>query len=160
MTLLEAVTFSMPVTSEIRLDLSFTCLLAFSFFQNVVANDLPKSADNQPLLLIYIAGMMTYIFIAICLQCLTLYMANCSNRCRELPKCLQLLYKPTILKFEKEITHRNDSLYKSRRKALRFVWLDFARKCDRIFGLFFLFLVFITPCIVFLLIPNKTINIF
>ena len=135
---METVTFSLPLSSECRLDLSFTCLLAFTFFQNVVASELPKSADNPPLLLIYIAAMSFYIVMAISFQSLTLYMANCGKRHRKLPFMLQSIFKSKIIK--KDTAGCNP-------------WLDCATILDRYFAAIIFSLVVSTPIISFIIIP-------
>ena len=62
----ELVTFSIPVKSPTRLELSFTCLLAYGVFQTHASVDLPRSADNPPLLSVYILIMSGFIFITTC----------------------------------------------------------------------------------------------
>ena len=88
--IVEAATFAIPVSSEGRLDVSFTCLLAYSFFQNVISNSLPPDDDSVPLLLLYIICMMAYIVFAIFIQSLGIFLSDAkripdfiktSNRC-------------------------------------------------------------------------------
>ena len=52
--LTEFATWSIPLHSDARLQLSFTCLLSFTMFQNLVAASMPKSSSNPPLLILYL----------------------------------------------------------------------------------------------------------
>ena len=66
--LTEFTTWAIPLQSDARLQLSFTCLLSFTMFQNIVASSLPNSSSNPPLLIVYLTAMTTLILIAIFMQ--------------------------------------------------------------------------------------------
>ena len=72
--LTEFATWAIPLHSDARLQLSFTCLLSFTMFQNLVANLLPNSSSNQPLLLIYLTSMSSLILIAIFIHAWLIYL--------------------------------------------------------------------------------------
>ena len=78
--LMEIATFFLPVGSSERLNLSFTCLLAFSFFSAIINNDLPHSSEHVPILLIVVNCYMATIGIVIILQSLSIYFHNQSSQ--------------------------------------------------------------------------------
>ena len=57
----ELVTFVLPITDVVKIHISFTCLLAYSVFQAMIIGDMPKSSDSVPLLSLYIDLQMGYI---------------------------------------------------------------------------------------------------
>ena len=70
--LTEFATWSIPLHSDARLQLSFTCLLSFTMFQNMVAASMPKSSSNPPLLILYLTAMTILILLAILSQALVI----------------------------------------------------------------------------------------
>ena len=70
------VTFLVPPNVDNRLTLSFTALLAHSMFNTFIASEMPKSSDNIPRLSQYLTIMHLYIFLAIAIQGVTLYVAK------------------------------------------------------------------------------------
>ena len=72
--LTEFATWAIPLQSDARLQLSFTCLLSFTMFQNLVASSLPNSSTNQPLLLIYLTSMSSLILLAISMHAWLIYL--------------------------------------------------------------------------------------
>ena len=74
------VTFLVPPDIDNRLTLSFTALLAHSMFNSFIASEMPKSSDHQPLLSQYLTIMHLYIFLAIAIQGVTLYVAKADPR--------------------------------------------------------------------------------
>ena len=85
----ELITFSIPVYSETRLELSFTCLLAYDIFQGYVAADLPRSADNPPLLSIYIVIMSAFIFLTTFFHGITRTLFSFSKSISNTPMCVR-----------------------------------------------------------------------
>ena len=85
----ELITFSIPVYSETRLELSFTCLLAYGIFQGYVAADLPRSADNPPLLSIYIVIMSAFIFLTTFFHGITRTLFSFSKSMSNTPMCVR-----------------------------------------------------------------------
>ena len=78
----EASTFSLPINSPDRLQLSFTCLLAFSFFQTIIVNDLPHSSDNIPLLLVFVTLLIILVCLVILSQSFVIYYVRRINKCK------------------------------------------------------------------------------
>ena len=103
--IVEAATFAIPVASEGRLGVSFTCLLAYSFFQNVISNTLPHDEDSVPLLLLYILCMMAYIVFAIFIQSIGIFLSD-DNLPIRIPKFL----KPSKHDLAPKFTHRIDMI--------------------------------------------------
>ena len=54
-------TFMLPLGEIEKINISFTCLLAYSVFQLMVVGDMPRSSDHIPLLSYYIDLQMAYI---------------------------------------------------------------------------------------------------
>ena len=77
------VTFALPLLSNERLQLSFTCLLAFSFFQSVIISDLPHSSVHPPILLIFVTIMTATIALVIILQGLIIFLAEKSEQAKQ-----------------------------------------------------------------------------
>ena len=77
---IELVTFMIPFESSVRLKLSFTCMLAYSMFQTNITNQLPKSAEKPPLLLLLISLFTIHIGIAIFMQGLCIYLADLARK--------------------------------------------------------------------------------
>ena len=130
--LTEIVTFSIPLRSETRLDLSFTCLLAYGMFQNYVATTLPRSADNPPLLSIYIAMMSGYTFLATCFHGIARILYDLGSPNARLPVALQK---------------------RGFAKAANYDWHNIARKWDRFALSTYVTIVSLTPIVVFLFAP-------
>ena len=129
--LTEAISFSIPINCDARLELSFTCILAFGMFQGYVAADLPRSADNPPLLSIYIVVMSTYIFLATCFHGLARVCHDYGNKGAQVPKWLTLrLWEGSCQK-----------------------WKELAKRCDKIAMTIYAFLVLVTPLVFFIVLP-------
>ena len=77
---IELVTFLVPYDETVRLDLSFTCLLAYTMFQIMVTVELPQSAEKPPLLLLLISLFMVYIVIAIVIQSICIYLIDIGKK--------------------------------------------------------------------------------
>ena len=95
----ELVSFALPVKSEIRIAISFTCLLANSVFVGVFQSEIPHNSESLPLLFIYISIITGSISLVILCQALTL-----------------LLYKkrhstPMALKFAKILNFSSIAFY-------------------------------------------------
>ena len=71
----EIATFLLPYSDPERLTLSFTCLLAYSMFQVTITSELPRSADNPPLLLLLISIFTFHIALAIFFQAICIHLA-------------------------------------------------------------------------------------
>ena len=72
--LTEFATWAIPLENDARLQLSFTCLLSFTMFQNLVAAEMPTSSTNHPLLILYLALMSILILLAILSQALVIHL--------------------------------------------------------------------------------------
>ena len=57
----EIVTFSLPLQKAVKIHISFTSLLAYSVFQLMIIGDIPRASEHTPLLTIYIDLSMAYI---------------------------------------------------------------------------------------------------
>ena len=154
-TIVEAATFSIPFDSENRLDVSFTCLLAYSFFLNIVASMLPRDNDNTPLLLIYIACMMAYILMAIGFQSYTLYLSRFGKKGKEIPMILvKIFIKNWFKKKELFVSGAIGNDNEWQRKIRIRMWMKVVARLDQTGLIFFLILITLTPLIVFLIIPS------
>ena len=85
----ELMSFSIPIHCESRLELSFTCILAFVMFQSYVAAELPRSADSYPLLSIFIVVMSICIFLATCFHAILRVIYKFGSSKSEVPEFLQ-----------------------------------------------------------------------
>ena len=103
--IVEAATFAIPVASVDRLGVSLTCLLAYSFFQNVLSDSLPRDNDSVPLILLYIVCMMAYIVFAIVIQSIGIFLSD-NKRQERIPKFL----KPVDHNFGTKCIHRFDTI--------------------------------------------------
>ena len=70
------VNFILPIHDPSRLELTFTCLLAFSVFQSIIINELPHSSDNPSLLLVFLTVLTILVGVFIVLQGCNLYFAR------------------------------------------------------------------------------------
>ena len=127
----ELISFSIPIHCDARLELSFTCILAFVMFQSYIAADLPRSADSHPLLSIFIVVMSICIFLATCFHGIVRVIYNFSNPKSEVPHWLQ----------KRLWRAGNDG------------WRIFARKLDKIIFSIYLLSVIIMPCLFFIVMP-------
>ena len=59
--IVEAIIFIMPVEEISKVEISFTCLLAYSVFQSTVNANLPRTSTEMPLITMYITLQMAYI---------------------------------------------------------------------------------------------------
>ena len=57
----ETVVFFLPCDDPTRVQISVTCLLAYTFFQSIIIKSIPKSIDSVPLLSLFIDLQMVYI---------------------------------------------------------------------------------------------------
>ena len=89
---IELVTFLVPYDETVRLELSFTCLLAYSMFQTMITSQLPQSAERPPLLLLLISLFTVYIGLAIFFQGVCIYLHDLSKQEHE-PKPGQFLQR-------------------------------------------------------------------
>ena len=129
--LTELISYSIPIYCDGRLELSFTCVLAFGLFQGYIASELPRSADNPPLLSIYIIVMSAYIFMATCFHGVSRILYDYGNPKSDVPKWLKTKYfNPTSKQ-----------------------WKRYAKKWDKISMLIYLLSITLTPCIFFIGIP-------
>ena len=74
--LMEFATFFLPLETSDRLNLSFTCLLAFSFFSSIMNSDLPHSSEHLPILFVVVNCYMAVIGIVIILQAFIIFVHN------------------------------------------------------------------------------------
>ena len=70
----ELASFSLPQDSGARLEISFTCLLAFTFFISMIQDQLPHSSENPPFLLIYVCLVSATISLVALLQSATIFL--------------------------------------------------------------------------------------
>ena len=76
LSLVQLSTFSIPHKNPEKLQLSLTCLLAYSVFQTSVVRDLPKTSDNTPFLLVYIAIQPIFIAVSILAEAVVIFMTT------------------------------------------------------------------------------------
>ena len=88
LSLLESVTFILTESHAIRIQVSVLLLLAYTMFLAIIQADLPKSADETPLLTIYVTLMIFYIALAVMFQCVVLKMTNKAAEKAEIPAWL------------------------------------------------------------------------
>ena len=108
MSTLELVTFVLPPNQTIRIEVSFICLLAYTMFQSVISADLPKSADQTPLLSVYITLMIVYIAIAISLQCIVMTMTNKAAMGSQIPNWVMRYVKSSWVESPIKKKAKND----------------------------------------------------
>ena len=118
------VTFLVPPDIDNRLTLSFTALLAHSMFSSFIASEMPKSSDHIPLLSQYLTIMHLYIFLAIAIQGVTLYIARANRN-----------YVPTCIAKVLKISQKSTSIQQ----------LTIALLIDRIGFFLYLFAIVATP---------------
>ena len=148
----ETATFLLPVYSETRLDLSFTCLLSYSVFQILVAGDMPRSAKNPPMISIFIAVISCFIFLACACQSLILIMADKSTKGSNLPSIM-----PGKLVKKLEQVACGQTWNKNRQRARNaIIWAYLTTTVNRIASVFYIFVIFMTPLICFVIIPRMT----
>ena len=94
---LQLITFVLPPNETVRIELSFICLLAYTMFQSVIQADLPKSADQTPLLSIFITLMIAYIALAIACQCMVVSMTDKAVLGLNVPNWLYQIFKSRIV---------------------------------------------------------------
>ena len=80
---IELLTFLVPYDETVRLELSFTCFLAYTMFQTMVTSQLPQSAERPPLLLFLISLFTVYIGLAIFFQGICIYLHDLSKQDHE-----------------------------------------------------------------------------
>ena len=135
LSLVEILTFTLPESSEGRLELSFACLLAFAVYQNAMSNDLPRSSDNTPLLSIYITSVMGYIFLAIIFHGIVIQLARKGKEKQKNPKWLRFIYR-------KSTKYKTSSNSEPLSQPL---WQQFAASFDRVAVCIYILLVLGTP---------------
>ena len=74
--IVELTTFFLRYDDRTRLKLSFSCIVAYSMYEILMMNQLPRNSDNTPMFQILIILFMDYIALAIILQALTIYFAE------------------------------------------------------------------------------------
>ena len=170
LSVLELVTFILPANQVIRIQVSFLLLLAYTMFLAVIQADLPKSADQTPLLTIYIILMIWYIAAAIAIQCFVMNLVSKSAKASKLPKWLES--KDTKKKERPDDENNNqwpmiDSNFTAdggvgsteteevkREKKLRTkLWKRFAVTIDRLGAVAYLFLMTLTTVVLLVVIP-------
>ena len=78
--LAESATFLLPIDSSDRLQLSFTTLLAFSFFSSTISTELPHDSDHMPIILVVINMYTASISIIIIIQAVAIYLSGKNNK--------------------------------------------------------------------------------
>ena len=91
--IVELATFALPITSGDRLQLSFTTLLAFSFFSSTILTELPHNSEHMPILLIIVNVYTAAIAVIIIFQGLSIHLARTNRkllakRCNYFSICL------------------------------------------------------------------------
>ena len=130
--LTQLISYSIPIRSDARLELSFTCILAYSMFQGYVAADLPRSADNPPLLSIFITTMSAYIFISTCFHGVARILYDFGKADATIPNFLEKRY------------------WQSGKRE----WIHVAQKWDKISMSIYLLFIFLTPIVFLVIIPQ------
>ena len=144
----ETATFLLPVYSETRLELSFTCLLSYSVFQIFIASEMPRSAVNPPMLSTYIAIMSSFIFLACVSQSIILLLADKSTNGATFPTFFSdnLLERMALGESLKDFKWD-----KARNSAL---WAYLTTTANRITSFFYMFVIIVAPLICFVVIPR------
>ena len=166
---LELVTFSLPPNQTVRIEVSFMCLFAYTMFQSVIQADLPKSADETPMLSIYITVMIVYIAIAILLQCIVLSMTNQAILGSKVPRWMVRFANEKNKQFWEATAHDedNDSVdgqqahedaietehANQRRRANAKVWKNLATLLDRSAAIGYACLIIFTSILLLGIIP-------
>ena len=89
----ESATFFLPMHSHDRLQLSFTTLLAFSFFSSTILSELPHDSENMPIILIIINIYTAAIAIVIMFQAFSIFYSERNKRkVANLCNCLTILF--------------------------------------------------------------------
>ena len=70
------VNFLLPISDPVRLNLSYKNLLAFSIYESIIINELPRSSNRPTLILIFLVINICLIAAEILLQGLNLYWYN------------------------------------------------------------------------------------
>ena len=162
MSTLELLTFILPPNQTIRIEVSFICLLAYTMFQSVIQADLPKSADQTPLLSIYITLMIIYIAIAITLQCIVMMLTSKAVVGSSLPDWLlyfvdSIDYDVTeIRKNNRNSANREKETPKqaTRRKKLNCkVWTRYFEIIDKLAALLYFALIVVTSVAMLAILP-------
>ena len=161
---LELATFALPSGQTLRIELSFMCLFAYTMFQSMISEDLPKSADQTPLLSIYMVTMIMYVAVAIFFQCIIITLNDKAYIGSNVPRWLIVVgpkfglpYIPDdddqIEDVVDAVTHHSDlHVLKSRRKrAYRKLWIKVYHVVDY-FGAFLYLLLFVATTVFLLLI--------
>ena len=138
--LTEFATWAIPLHSDARLQLSFTCLLSFTMFQNMVAASMPKSSSNPPLLILYLTAMTILILLAILSQALVIHLHYTGTG----PDFNKVFTKLGLFFGLKKTPTKNDGNGYS----------EFALKAfDKLIFILFLFLFFLNIFITFVVFP-------
>ena len=95
----EMATFLLKYNDGTRLELSFTCLVAYSMFQMTITNELPKSSENTPMLQSFITLFMCYISLTIILQAICIFIdGKAENKTKSPPKIFYRVFFVKIFK--------------------------------------------------------------
>ena len=161
---LELVTFSLPPNQTIRIEVSFMCLLAYSMFQSMISDDLPKSADQTPLLSIYFTIMMFYIALAILMQCLVMTMTQEALFGNNVPRWATKFSNKEVQEYWEAHSHiaDNDSIdlkhshpeEQSEKKAANAkMWKSLFKLLDKIAAIVYLVLFVCSSIVILLIVP-------
>ena len=132
--LIEMATFLLKYNDATRLELSFTCLVAYSMFGMIISGELPRTADKTPLLQLLITLFMVYITLSIILQALCIYIADKANSSYPPTKTMLRCLNPAFCLFR---------ISKSKIMGSPTDWLQIAKCFDR-FAMIFIFLLHIS----------------
>ena len=143
--LVEAVTFMVPADREDRLAMSFTALLAYSMFQTLIYNEVPKSAEHPPLLTIYLSLMSLYIFVAIAMQGFIIHLINSKTCFRTVQRFV--FYHRCHDKGKAKLSNEDCEIIELRKHS-RLVSL-----LNQIAIFVYLFLLIVTPLAAFVIVP-------
>ena len=175
MSTLEFITFSLPSNQTIRIEVSFICLLAYTMFQSIIQADLPKSADQTPLLSIYITLMIGYIAYAILMQCIVLTMTNKAAIGSDVPRLflccirrsliddLQSTNMTSIASIAQSIGSKGSKLKEKRRNTNSKIWKYLYVRVDTLAAVIYFLLILGTSIAMLFVIPtlsDKNIDFF
>ena len=114
------VTFALPLDAEdtSKIDISFTCLLAYGVFQLMIAEYIPRTSDRIPLLSHYILLSMAYICFSMLAEGLVfICLAKATDKRHHRPKVSQKLLNFAIV-FSKLVgISRSIDFYRQRRMS-------------------------------------------
>ena len=95
---LELITFVLPMDSSLRLSMSATCLLAFTFYYHIITKQLPHSSDRPSILLITVTGVSMSVAVIEFIQAIILVLSTkFSKRNLKQLNRIAILFLGTIL---------------------------------------------------------------